>query len=250
MRLVNEPMRPVAEGTPTPRTVASRTVASRVATSRSAAARFAPRGMLPRLAIGILVAVIGSSGPAGAGEYNRVLDIGDPAPAWKDLPDTKGNLQSLGDLHDHDAVVVVFTCNSCPYAVDVEDRLISLANECRNRNVAVVAINVNRVEADSPEAMKERAEEKGFTFPYLYDESQQIAKEYGATTTPECYVLDGDRHVAYMGSLDDSPDGENVTRRHVAKAIDAVLDGKTPELSETVPIGCRIRFERDRRRRR
>ena len=240
MRLVNQPMRFVDGHIPTPRAAAS----------RSATVRMPPDGMLPRLAIGVLVALLGLSGSAEAGKYNRVLDIGDPAPAWKDLPDTEGNLRSLDDLRDRDAVVVVFTCNSCPYAVDVEDRLISLANECRERDVAVVAINVNRVEADSPEAMKERAEEKGFTFPYLYDESQQIAKQYGATTTPECYVLDGDRHVAYMGSLDDSPDGKSVTRRHVAEAIDAVLDGKTPELTETVPIGCRIRFERDRRRRR
>lgn len=230
----------VNEFTPTTRTV----------TPGFAVIPIASLGRLPSIGIGLLLAALGWSEAAGAGEYNRVLDIGDPAPAWKDLPDTEGNAHSLDDLRDRDAVVVVFTCNSCPYAVDAEDRLISLANECRDRNVALVAINVNRVEADSPAAMKRRAEEKGFTFPYLYDESQQIAKDYGATTTPECYVLDADRRVAYMGALDDSPDGKDVSRRHVAEAVDAVLDGKTPELTETVPIGCRIRFARDRRGRR
>ena len=185
-------------------------------------------------------------GAAGAGEYNRVLDIGAPAPAWQGLPGVDGKDHSLADLRERAAVVLVFTCNSCPYAVDVEDRLVALADDLRTRDVAVVAVNVNQVPEDSPEAMKRKAEAQGFHFPYLFDETQQIARDYGATTTPEWFVLDGQRRIAYMGSLDDSPDGSQVSRRYVRAAVDAVLQGDAPEVTETIPIGCRIRFERVR----
>ncbi|MCG8649137.1 MAG: thioredoxin family protein, partial [Pirellulales bacterium] len=141
------------------------------------------------------------------------------------------------------------TCNSCPYAVDVEDRLIALEKDYASRGVALVAINVNKVKKDLLPAMKETAEDKGFKFPYLFDESQQIAKDYGAKYTPEFFVLNQQRKVVYMGSLDDSPDGKNVAKRYVRAAVDAVLSGEQPAVSETVPIGCRVRFERQRRSR-
>jgi peroxiredoxin len=196
------------------------------------------------LATSLLAAV-----PLEAGQYNQVLDIGDKAPAWTDLPGVDDHRHSLADLQDRRAVVVVFTCNSCPYAVDVEDRLKSLAEDYRSRDVAVVAINVNKVPEDRLPAMKRRAEEKAFTFTYLFDESQQIAKDYGAKYTPQFFVLDEDRRVVYMGSLDDSPGGDDVSKRYVADALKAILAGNRPEVTETVPIGCRIRIERDRRRR-
>lgn len=198
------------------------------------------------LLLGILC-FLGS--PASAGKYNRVLDIGDPAPAWEGLPGVDGQTHSLEALDEAKAVVVAFTCNSCPYAVDVEDRLIELAKRYQPQGVAVVAINVNKIDEDALPAMKSRANERGFNFPYLFDESQQIARDYGARNTPEFFVLDGKRRVAYMGSLDDSPDGKDVNERYVEAAIQAVLAGEQPEVSETVPIGCLIRYERDRRRR-
>jgi peroxiredoxin len=201
-------------------------------------------GLVLLLATGLSTAI-----RVEAGKYNQVLDIGDKAPAWSDLPGVDGHRHSLGDLHDRRAVVVVFTCNTCPYAVDVEDRLISLTEDYRPREVAVVAINVNKVPEDRLPAMKRRAEKKSFNFTYLFDESQQIAKDYGAKYTPQFFVLDEDRRVAYMGSLDDSPGGDDVSERYVADALEAVLAGDRPEVTETVPIGCRIRIERDRRRR-
>ncbi|KAA5544320.1 thioredoxin family protein [Roseiconus nitratireducens] len=206
---------------------------------------------MPRPILPLLLAFLAcwTALPSHAGKYNSVLDIGDPAPAWKELPGTDGQVHSLASLSDAKAVVVVFTCNSCPYALDAEDRLIALTKEYADRGVAVVAINVNTVEEDRMPAMKERAEEKQFPYPYLWDESQQIAKQYGAKFTPQFFVLGRDRQVVYMGSLDDSPGGDAVTKTYVADAIESVLSGDELAVTETVPIGCTIRFERERRKR-
>ena len=106
---------------------------------------------------------------------------------------------------------------------------------------------MNKVEDDLLPAMNDKADEKGFRFPYLFDESQQIAKKYGAIYTPEFFVLDQARKVVYMGAMDDSPDGKQVTETYVQQAIDAALVGNTPEVAETPPIGCRVRYERVRR---
>ncbi len=196
--------------------------------------------------IAILIGLACSSAPALAGKYNKVLSIGDAAPAWEQLIGTDGKQHSLTDLAGKPLVVVVFTCNSCPYAVDYEDRIIELVNEFGSQ-VAVVAINVNRQEEDRLEAMTERARTKKFNFPYLFDESQQIAQRYGATRTPEFFVLNQQRKVIYMGSMDDSPDGTKIQHRHVAAAIQAELAGQAPETTETIAIGCLIRYARPRR---
>ncbi|MFK8112070.1 MAG: thioredoxin family protein [Rubripirellula sp.] len=195
------------------------------------------------------VALISLAGVTDAGEYNTVMEIGNPAPAWQGLIGTDDKMHSLSDLENQEIVVVVFTCNSCPYAIDAEERLKSLHEKYHGRKVAVVAINVNTIEADQMPAMKEKSDAKGFEFPYLYDETQQIAKDYGANVTPEFFVLDRERKVAYMGSIDDSPNGKSVTKKHVESAIDALLAGEKPVVTETVPIGCRVRWERKRRTR-
>ena len=197
----------------------------------------------------LMLLALFTASPAAAGEYNPVLDIGDAAPAWKELPGVDDTKHSLADLKDHDVVVVVFTCNSCPYAVEAEDRTIALAKAYAKDKVAVVAINVNKVEADLLPARKAKAKAKSFPYAYLFDESQQIAKDYGASYTPEFFVLNKKREVVYMGSFDDSPDGSAVKTRFVANAIDATLAGKMPEVKETVAIGCRVRYENTRRRR-
>src|SRR5687768_14864248 len=136
-----------------------------------------------------------------AGEFNKKLSIGDPAPAWKDLPGTDGKKHALADLAGKDLVVVVFTCNSCPCSVEYEDRIIALTNKYKDK-AAVVAINVNTIPDDRLPAMTKRATQRKFPFPYLYDESQHIARDYGATYTPEFFVLDRNRKVAYMGAMD------------------------------------------------
>ncbi len=184
-----------------------------------------------------------------AGEYNQVLNIGDKAPAWKDLPGVDGKTHSLADLKKKPVVVLVFTCNSCPYAVDYQDRINALAkaHAGETSRVAVVAINVNLVPADSLAKMVLRAHDKQFAFPYLFDETQQIAKDYGAIRTPEFFVLNAERKIVYMGAMDDNSTAEKVTQQYIQPAIEAALAGKTPKVKETVAIGCNIRFARKRR---
>jgi peroxiredoxin len=194
-----------------------------------------------------LALLLASTTVAQAGEYNPVLNIGDRAPEWSKLPGVDGKKHSLSDLKAKDVVVVVFTCNSCPYAVDYEDRLVAFARQHATKD-SKVAINVNKVPEDLPDEMAKRAKAKGFTFPYLFDESQEIAKEFGAGATPEFFVLNRDRRIVYMGAMDDSPNAKKVTRRYIEEAVNAALASKQPEVKETVPIGYRIRFERRRRR--
>ncbi|MEM9588607.1 MAG: thioredoxin family protein [Planctomycetota bacterium] len=185
--------------------------------------------------------VCGAFNPAIAGEYNRVLSIGDAAPSWDQLPGTDEASHSLKDLAKHKAILVVFTCNSCPYAVDAEDELISIANRYQRQGLAVVAINVNTIVDDRLPAMKERAEEKKFPFPYLYDASQEVAKQYGAKTTPESFLLDGQRKIVYMGGLVDAD-----KKPALVPAIDDLLAGDAIATAETPAVGCLIRFNRPR----
>ena len=200
----------------------------------------------------VAVALALSGNLLSAGEFNSVLSIGDVAPTWKELPGVDGKKHSLSDLKGREIIVVVFTCNTCPYAVDYEDRLIAFADEhCgASSKIGLVAINVNTVEDDLLPAMKVRARDKKFPFTYLFDESQQIARDYGAITTPELFVLNRDRKVVYMGAMDDNANPQKVTRRFVEEAVLATVEGRAVEEKETVAVGCLIRFERKRRTKR
>lgn len=182
-----------------------------------------------------------------AGEFNEVLSIGDSAPAWKDLPGTDGKTHSLTDLAKADVVVVVFTSASCPTAVDYEARINDLSLKFADGTAALVAISVNRVDADKLPALTKRVEEKKFAFHYLYDESQKIAKNYGAIFTPEFYVLNKDRKVVYMGAMDDSTDSAGVKLRYVEEAIASARKGEKPAVTETIGRGCRVRYARERK---
>ncbi len=186
---------------------------------------------------------------AAAGEFNEVLSIGDAAPDWKDLPGVDGKKHSLSDYQDRDVVVLVFTCVSCPTAEDYEGRINDLAIRFGGdkSKVAVVAVCVNRVKGDQLPDLTERARVKGFAFDYLYDESQKIAKDYGAIFTPEFYVLNRDRKLVYMGALDDHSDASKVKKQFVVSAITAALAGETPEVKETIARGCRVRYARERK---
>lgn len=208
--------------------------------------RHAPAPRLTALLVAATAAT--AAAVAAAGTYNPDRSIGDVVPAWEALPGTDGRDHGWADVADKTAVVVVFTCNSCPYAVDLEGRLNALARRyaAADAPVAVVAINSNRIPEDAPEAMRRRALEQEFAFPYLFDESQEVAKAFGAVRTPECFVIDGDRRIVYMGAFDDAPDGRNVGRRHVDEAVAALLAGVAVEVAETPPVGCQIRFARRR----
>ncbi len=195
-----------------------------------------------------MVAVLLLVSPVRAGKHNPVLDIGSSAPSFGKLPGVDGKEHAFADFKDKDVLVVVFTCNTCPYALDYEKRLIQFTKDyCGpDGKVALVAINVNRVPGDRLDDMKDRAEKYHYNFPYLYDESQQSARQYGATFTPEFFVLDKDRKVVYMGAMDDSPSGDKVTQKHVENAVNAALAGKKPATTETVAIGCLVRYVRER----
>lgn len=185
---------------------------------------------------------------ASAGKFNSVLSPGDKAPDFSELEGVDGKKHSLQEVADFDAVVIVFTCNSCPYAVDLEDRLIQLAKVfgASGKKCAVIAIGSNTIPADSLEAMTVKAKEKGFPFWYLYDATQKVAKDFGATRTPEVFVLNKERKLVYQGMFDNSPDGKNVTTKYVEQAVNDTLAGKIPATQETAPVGCLIRFAKNR----
>ena len=184
-----------------------------------------------------------------AGEYNKKITIGDASPVWKELPGTDGKNHSLEDLKDKDVVVVVFLCNSCPIANDYESRLneFAKAHATADGRVALVAINVNIIPDDRLDKMKVRAEKKKYAFAYLYDETQKIAKDFGATYTPEFFVLDKSRRVVYMGAMDDKSNESEATTNFLDAAVSAVLkDAKMPGKAETLARGCMIRYKKER----
>ncbi|MGC3969654.1 MAG: thioredoxin family protein [Pirellulales bacterium] len=193
---------------------------------------------------------VGCSRAVSAGDYNPVLSVGDKAPAWKNLPGIDGKKHSLDDLKDKDVVILCFTCNSCDVATEYEDRIVAFAKKYADpkSKTAFVAVNVNKIPADNLEAMKKRAESKKFPFVYMYDESQKIAKEYGATFTPEFFVINKDRKIAYMGGFDDQSSAALVKKHYLEDALEQIQKGKTPATKETVAIGCMIRYERERRK--
>ena len=202
---------------------------------------------MKRLLSFLTVLVFAAASPAG--DYNDKLKLGDPAPAWTALPGVDGKNHSLNDLKDKPVVVVVFTCNSCPVAAGYEDRIIAFAKKHAGADskVAVVAINVNKIEADRMDKMQERAKEKAFPYPYLYDETQKIAHDYGATYTPEFFVLDKDRKIAYMGAMDDVNPPRTESKHFLEDAVEAVLAGRKPVPAETRARGCMIRFVKPKR---
>jgi peroxiredoxin len=177
------------------------------------------------------------------------LKIGDSAPEWAALKGTDGELYSLADFKDKDALVIVFTCNSCPYAQDYEDRLVAFAKKhCgEGKKTALVAINANKVKEDLPEEMKKRAEKKGFNFPYVWDETQATARDHGAIYTPEFYVFDTNRKLIYRGAMDDNTDAKQAKVNYVEEAVIAALAGGVPKVQETAAKGCAVRYEKRRR---
>ncbi len=174
------------------------------------------------------------------------LAVGDTAPDFK-LKNIDGTKMSLADMAGNKGFIVVFTCNTCPYSVMYEDRIIELNAKYAPMGYPVVAINpndVNRRPGDSFSEMKIRAKEKGFDFPYLYDETQEVAKSYGATRTPHVYLLDASREVKYIGAIDNNAsDAEEVSTYYLADAIAAMEKGSNPDPSFTKAVGCTIKWK-------
>lgn len=178
-----------------------------------------------------------------AAKFNKVLDIGKPAPAWRDLEGVDGQRHQLDDLKEAKLVVVLFACNHCPVVKTYERRIIRFVDDYRDKGVELVAISVSKQASDQLPQMKTRAVDSGFNFPYLIDPSQKIGKDYGATCTPHVFVLDGQRRIAYMGKIDDHLDESKVSENFLRDAVEALLAGRRPEVTETRQMGCEIEYE-------
>lgn len=174
------------------------------------------------------------------------LEIGHPAVDF-DLPGVDGKTYSLADFAEAKVLVVVFSCNHCPYVVGSEDRMNAFYADYAPRGVAMVAINSNETEGhptDSFAHMMTRAAEKGFEFPYLQDESQAIALAYGALRTPHYYAFDENRTLRYTGRMDDNPlEAGAETTHELRDAVDALLAGETPAVEMTNPLGCNVKWK-------
>ena len=174
------------------------------------------------------------------------LKPGDKAVHFE-LPGVDDRSHALADYADKEAVAVVFTCNHCPYARAWEDRLIGIQADYAARGVQLVAISSNDAKKypdDSFPRMRERSEEKGFNFPYLYDESQEVARAYGAERTPEIFIFDKDGSLRYHGMVDDNYDDPAAVKNHyLREALEAVLAGQQPPNAETTPVGCTIKWK-------
>jgi len=178
---------------------------------------------------------------------STMLDLGTTAPDFS-LPDTRGRTVSLHDFDDAKALLVVFMCNHCPFVKHVLDHFLELAKEYQAKGVAVVGISANDVESypdDRPEMMAKVAREKGFTFPYLYDETQEVAKSYHAACTPDFFLFDADRRLVYRGQMDDSRPGnrEPLTGADLRAALDAVLEGRPVPERQRPSMGCNIKWK-------
>jgi len=174
------------------------------------------------------------------------LEIGQPVVDFS-LPGVDGKTWSPADFDDAKILVVVFSCNHCPYVVGSEDRMNEFYADYADRGVAMIAINANETDnhpTDSFEHMVARAAEKGFEFPYVRDESQQVARAYGALRTPHYYVFDEDRVLRYTGRMDDNPLRAGAETTHELRdAVDALLVGETPSVEVTNPIGCNVKWK-------
>lgn len=153
---------------------------------------------------------------------------------------------SLADYAEKPIVVVIFSCNHCPYVRAWEDRMIAIQRDYAPKGVQFLVINANdpaKYPEDDFPHMKQRAAEKGFNFPYLYDETQEIARAYGATRTPEVFVFDSSRTLRYHGAIDDNYENPAAVKHHyLREALDSVLSGAQPPVTQTPPVGCTIKW--------
>lgn len=178
---------------------------------------------------------------------STMLPLGTQAPDF-DLPNVDGRNVKLSDLADAPALLVVFMCNHCPYVKHVAPELARLTTEYMEQGVAVVGISSNNAAthpADSPEQMVHEVEQRGYRFPYLYDETQEVAKAYHAACTPDFYVFDRNQKLVYRGQMDSSrPDsGIPVTGKDLRSALDAVLAGREVPRDQKPSIGCNIKWK-------
>jgi len=177
---------------------------------------------------------------------STMLKLGTTAPDFS-LLNVDGRLVSKQDFVGRPALLVMFICNHCPFVKHIADELTRLGQDYQARDVAIVAINSNDVSShpeDSPERMIHEVEERGYTFPYLFDENQEVAQAYHAACTPDFFLFDGQQRLVYRGQLDDSrpQSGIPVTGRDLRAALDAVLAGQPAPATQKPSIGCNIKW--------
>jgi peroxiredoxin len=178
---------------------------------------------------------------------STMLALGTPAPDFR-LPDTGGKMVALGDFKSAPALAVFFICNHCPFVKHIQAGLAQFARDYQARGAAIVAISANDAQnypEDSPAKMAKEAKSARYTFPYLYDESQAVAKAYQAACTPDIFLFDAARKLVYRGQFDDSRPGNGlpVTGRDLRAALDAVLAGKPVDGRQVPSIGCNIKWK-------
>lgn len=191
-----------------------------------------------------LALLIGTAGTdrSDAGE----LAIGGKLPkAERKMKDISGKEMSLKDARGKNGLLVIFSCNTCPFVIAWEDRYLEIARKCKEKGIGMVAVNSNegkRDGADSLEAMKAHAAEKGYTFPYVLDHSSEAADAFGATRTPQVFLFDKTLILVYRGAIDDnSRDAGQVNKRYLSDAVDAVAAGRTIAVRSTRSVGCSIK---------
>jgi peroxiredoxin len=178
---------------------------------------------------------------------SRMLALGTPAPAFS-LPDTGGRLVSLGDFARHPALLVMFICNHCPFVKHVRHELARLGRDYGDRGAAIVAINSNDADAypdDAPDRMRVEAAAAGYTFPYLFDATQEVARAYHAACTPDFFLFGADRRLVYRGQLDASRPGNDVpvTGSDLRAALDATLASRQVPSEQRPSLGCNIKWK-------
>jgi peroxiredoxin len=197
---------------------------------------------------GFAAAFAGAASAATSERIDGLLPLGSPAPHFS-LPEvTTGRTVTLKDFEEKKALMVVFICRHCPYVQHVKGALAQLGREYQSKGAAIVAISANdpgKVPGDAPESLAEMAKEEGFTFPFLFDETQRTAQAYTAVATPDVFVFDGARKLVYRGQFDDSrPFGKGKASGEDARAaIDSVLEGKPAPFPQKPAVGCSIKWK-------
>ncbi len=175
------------------------------------------------------------------------VSVGEKGLTFKDLKGVDGKLYSMEDFSDAPVLVVIFSCNHCPYVRAYEDRYVKIQGDYRNRGVRFVAINANddvKYPEDSFDKMVKRAKEENYNFPYLRDGDQSVARSFGATNTPHVFVFDGARVLRYSGRIDDNWERLDRVRSHdLRNVLDALLEGKAPPVTTTLPVGCSVKWK-------
>ena len=163
------------------------------------------------------------------------------------LPGVDDQGHTLADYGEKNAVAVIFSCNHCPYVKAWEDRMVQIQRDYADQGVQLLVINSNdpsKYPEDSFPQMKSRAAEKGFNFPYLHDETQEVATQYGAERTPEVFLFDQSGSLRYHGAIDDNYDNPSaVQQQYLRSALDAILAGEAPKIEATTPVGCTIKWK-------